>query len=265
MSRSGAIFNSMRTALVAALLIALPAAADTIEFNDGTRRTVDVVQQEPGKSITILLDDGSTQTISWSEIRRLTLSPEHGEALRPPARPRGGTNYFIAFGIGGFFSYGRLRDGAASYGGGPEFTLRPLLGLTRLPDESGGLWHAAFLEAYGQFTGAGVPNGNASGGLLLFNGGVGLGYSFLRLGVLEPDGMQAGWGLFAAWRAGAQHTSFVSANTASTDDFSHGPTFGVLFPKYRRASDHLKFGYVNTTISFVKDSTFFQIVAGGTF
>lgn len=79
---------SLCATLVLLAALAVPAraevTADVVSLADGTEIVGLVIQQEPGKFVTIRLPDGSQQTLSWSEIKRVTLAPRASVAPAPP-------------------------------------------------------------------------------------------------------------------------------------------------------------------------------------
>jgi hypothetical protein len=187
--------------------------------------------------------------------------------LAPPPK------YIINFAIGGNAEYSSYAS-ATFVGGGMEIGAHSIIGIKPFPDTHGGDWQGIMLQGFLQPHGGGIINGDASGGYFQLFGGIGAGYTYMRIRDLDLDYSQRGWGIAVTYRLGADNTWVWASGCGSSScgnggGFAHGPAFQFLLPSYAAHRGVLSYGWINANVvfeSFTYDTlVLFQVGGGSAF
>ena len=272
---------------------------DTDYMNDGTTLSGTVLKQEFGKYVVIQMADGSQQTLDWSTVKRVSTGPRSAGATAPAAMPgQTGTptvrtatgeavtftlapvpKYSINFAFAGMLEYSSFGNQSMA-GGGMEFAGFGIIGLTPFPDTHGGSWQGIAVQAFLRPWGGGIFGGDSSqqgGGFFSLNGGIGAGYSYLKINDIDLDYSQRGIGFQATWRFADENFWLFglgnNSGAVNLSSFAHGPWIAVLFPTYAAHRGSLSYKFINADIVFASPGTGgvsvgitqFELGAGGAF
>ncbi|MGH7270816.1 MAG: hypothetical protein ACREJ3_10340 [Polyangiaceae bacterium] len=184
--------------------------------------------------------------------------------------------YSVNFAFSGFTEYASL--GSLSMAGvGMEFAAYGVVGITPFPDTHGGSWQGVALQAYLRPWGGGIWGSNTvtsslvsvssstSAGFYSLSGGVGVGYSYLKIDDIDLDYSQRGIGFTATWRFADQAMWFFGDIPGNTSSFAHGPWIALLFPTYAAHRASLSYKFINADIVFLDGITQFEFGGGGAF
>jgi hypothetical protein len=221
--------DALITALVPAATPPARSDADVVYLVDGTTVSGLVTAQEPGKYVTIVPDGGGEQTISWSSVSRVEISPAHQQ--KPVLQRHDGG---VGLEVGGVLESAEAKRRAWKQRGGGivSYALQAQASGILMPETSIPCIAANGLPAPGAHSCAGRGGGGG--------GGVGLRVAYLWLSLPDPESASHSWiafkvgtGLDASFFTFQQPTVWHCSGTSCSDgsaDYAGGSSMNFAIP-----------------------------------